>query len=304
MVKVLILRKMIRNINQLELRPLRYFLVLAETLHYTQAAEILFISQSALSQQIKQLEYVLGTPLFIRTNRKVALSTAGELLQQEARLILKQVDSSMERWQLSLDGIVGQLRIGFVGSAMQEYLPPIIKEFSTAYPKIRFHLEQLTNAEQLKALEQDQIDIGFMRSNKVSSDIAIKSVYRENFSLVLPLEHPVTADNFKNMGQFSEASFILFPNENSPMYYQQIQNLCADYGFSPRIAHKSIHGPTIFKLVENGMGIALVPNSLKDDKNYRIKFIELDKEPHKTELFAAWKKQQQSMALQHFLEII
>tara|TARA_R110002051_G_scaffold60138_1_gene110225 strand:+ start:1509 stop:2396 length:888 start_codon:yes stop_codon:yes gene_type:complete len=295
---------MISNINQLELRSLRYFLVLADTLHYTQAAEILFISQSALSQHIKQLERTLGTSLFNRTNRKVALNKSGELLVKEAKLILQQVDQSMERWQLSLNGVVGQLKIGFVGSAMQHYLPPIIMEFSKIHPKINFYLEEFTNTEQLKGLEQEKLDIGFMRSNKVPSDIHLKSVYKENFSLVLPLDHPIDRSNFENVGQLAEEPFILFPNENSPMYYQQIQNLCADYGFSPRIAHKSIHGPTIFKLVENRMGIAIVPNSLRDEFNYKIKFLELDQVPYKTELFAAWKKGNENPALHYFLELI
>ncbi|WP_354615354.1 LysR family transcriptional regulator [Sediminicola arcticus] len=288
----------------MELRSLRYFLVLVDTLHYTQAAELLFISQSALSQHIKQLEGTLGTPVFNRTNRKVTLNRAGKLLAKEAYLILQQVDQSMERWQLSLDGVLGQLKIGFVGSAMQGYLPPIIKEFSKTHPKINFYLEEFTNTEQLKGLEQDQLDIGFMRSNKVPSDISLKSVYSENFSLVLPLEHPINMTNFKNMGQLAEESFILFPNENSPMYFQQIQNLCADYGFSPNISHKSIHGPTIFKLVENGMGVAIVPNSLRDEFNYKIKFLELDGVPYKTELFAAWKKGNENPALRYFLNLI
>ncbi|MBC8770093.1 LysR family transcriptional regulator [Arenibacter sp. BSSL-BM3] len=295
---------MISNTNQLELRPLRYFLVLAETLHYRKAADILFISQSALSQQIKQLEAILGVTLFDRTNRKVALSRPGQLLVKEAQLILKQLEDSMERWQLTHDGVIGQLKIGFVGSAMQMYLPSILKQFGKKYTKINFYLEELTNTEQIRALEHEELDIGFMRSNIVSPDLRIKSVYKENFSLVLPEDHFITKDNFKHMGQLSEESFILFPNENSPMYFQQIQNLCADQGFSPRISHKSIHGPTIFKLVENGMGISIVPNSLRDEHNYKIKFLELDTVPHRTELFAAWKKNNTNPALHYFLELI
>ncbi|MCK0136035.1 LysR family transcriptional regulator [Arenibacter sp. S6351L] len=295
---------MISKTNQLELRPLRYFLVLAETLHYRKAADILFISQSALSQQIKQLEAILGVTLFDRTNRKVALSRPGQLLVKEAQLILNQLEDSMERWQLTNDGVMGQLKIGFVGSAMQMYLPSILKQFGKKYTKINFYLEELTNTEQIRALEHEELDIGFMRSNIVSPDLRIKSVYKENFSLVLPEDHFITKDNFKHMGQLSEESFILFPNENSPMYFQQIQNLCADQGFSPRISHKSIHGPTIFKLVENGMGISIVPNSLRDEHNYKIKFLELDKVPHRTELFAAWKKNNTNPALHYFLELI
>ena len=86
------------------------------------------------------------------------------------------------------------------------------------------------------------------------------------------------------------------------MYYQQILNICSACGFSPKISHKSIHGPTIFKLVENGMGISIVPNSLRDEKNYKIRFIELNKIPHKTELFAVWKKGNDNPALPNFVK--
>ncbi|WP_165748567.1 LysR substrate-binding domain-containing protein [Cellulophaga sp. Z1A5H] len=292
---------MISKTNQLEFRLLRYFLVLAENLHYTQSAEILFISQSALSQQIKHLEVILGEQLFKRTNRKVALTKAGVLFEVEAKRILKQVDDSLEHWQLQLNGEVGQLTIGFVGSAMYRYLPPIIKKYSASQPKINLKLEELINKEQLKALENDAIDVGFMRSNSVTSNMQLKLVYSENFSLVLPEDHPIDSANFTNIGTLSEESFILFPNENSPLYYQQILNLCAEYGFSPKISHKSIHGPTIFKLVENKMGIAIVPNSLRDDFNYKIKFIELKNVTHTTSLFAVWKKENKNAALQHFL---
>ena len=196
------------------------------------------------------------------------------------------------------------MRIGFVGSAMQQYLPPILKEFGRKYTVINLQLEELTNEEQLMALEYEHIDIGFMRSNQITSEMRMKSVFKENFSIVLPIEHPITESTFKNVGQLSHESFILFPNEKSPMYYQQILNICAAYGFSPKISHKSIHGPTIFKLVENGMGISIVPNSLRDEKNHKIRFIELNKIPHKTELFAVWKKRNDNPALSKFLEIV
>ena len=138
--------------NQLELRHFEYFLALADTLHYRKAAEQLFISQSALSQQIKRLEAIVGQKLFIRTNRKVSLSEAGLLFKQEAAIISQQVQQSMERWQLATEGAKGLIRIGFVGSAMQVYLPPILKKFSKNHPKIKFYLDDLSNVDQLKAL--------------------------------------------------------------------------------------------------------------------------------------------------------
>lgn len=295
---------MISKINQLEIRHIRYFLVLAETLHFRKAATKLFISQSALSQQINLLEKILGVKLFDRTNRKVSLNTAGILFLEEAKYILNQLDRSMERWQQALDGTDGQLKIGFVGSAMKHYLPPIIKKFTNSFPKVVLALEELTNSEQLKALEQNQIDIAFIRSNQVTPDMNIKSVYSENFSLVLPENHFLNEKNFTNIGQCANEPFVLYPNESSPMYFQQILNLCSEHNFSPIISHRAIHGATIFKLVENGMGLSIIPNSLRDEQNYKIKFIELKNTIAKTELFVVWNKQYRNPVLNTFLKHI
>ena len=290
--------------NQLEIRHFQYFKALAETLHFGKAAENLFISQSALSQQIQRLEQIVGKELFIRTNRSVSISQAGKLFLQESKIILNQIDISMERWQSKAEGSGGLIRIGFVGSAMQQFLPPIIKKFSTSYPDIEFHLNDLSNHEQITGVEQNSLDIGFIRAIDVPSSVHIKSVHKENLALVLPMDHAITSDNFHNIGQLSEESFILFPNERSHMYYQQIINLCHNHGFRPRISHRSIHGPTIFKLVESGLGVSIIPSSLKDENNYNVRFIELDKVPQKTELFMIWKKEFDNAAVPLFLEVV
>ena len=127
--------------NQLEVRDFEYFLVLADTLHFRKAAEKLHITQSALSQKIQRLETMLGQRLLIRTNRKVELSRAGHLFRKEAEIILNQIQRSIERWRMGVEGGDGLIRIGFVGSAMQRYLPPIIKAFTEKHPGIRFFPE-------------------------------------------------------------------------------------------------------------------------------------------------------------------
>ncbi len=293
---------MISKINQLEVRHIRYFLVLAETLHFRKAAAKLLISQSALSQQINMLETILGVKLFDRNNRRVVLNTAGSLFLEESRFIINQLDNAMERWYQALSGFTGQLKIGFVGSAMKHYLPPIIKQFSNDYSKVGLALEELTNSDQLRALGQDYIDIGFVRSNQVPSEMNIKLVCQEHFCLVLPENHALNESNFDNIGQCANEPFILYPNESSPMYFQQILNLCSEHNFSPIIPHKAIHGATIFKLVENGMGLSIIPNSLRDENNYKIRFIELKNTIIKTELFAVWKKQYKNPVLKTFLK--
>lgn len=295
---------MISAANQIEFRHLHYFKVLAEELHYRKAAEILFISQSALSQQIKQLEQILKITLFDRSNKKVVLSEAGKLFYRDTLQILFKLDSALENLNLLKVGNTGQIGVGFVASAMQSILPDLIKRFNLECPNIKFQLEELNNREQLSALQNEWIDLGFMRSNLVSDAYNIRSVYKENFSLVLPESHPVTERNFQDMGQFKEASFILYPNDQSQLYYQQIVNLCSDYGFTPKIAHRSIHAPTIFKLVENHMGISILPTSLAHGKHPGIRFIELKHAVQKTELFAVWKKSNKNPALPYLLDMM
>ncbi|WP_298502474.1 LysR family transcriptional regulator [uncultured Maribacter sp.] len=295
---------MISITNQIELRQLRYFIAVATTLHFRKAAEELGISQSALSQQIQLLEAMLNVKLLNRTNRKVSLNRSGKLFLEEAVRITKQVDDSITNWKLKQDGSEGLLKIAFVASAMQHILPPILKIYDEKYPNTKLQLEELTNKEQIIALQEKSIDIAFVRTNKVHSKIQLQLVFEEYLTLVLPENHFITENNFKDMSSFSESSFILFPNENSPMYFQQILNLCSDYGFSPKIAHKSIHAPTIFKLVENGMGISIIPKSLRDNFNYKVRYIDLKNIPQKTTLYAAWHKENDNPVLQQLLDLI
>nr|WP_298789922.1 LysR family transcriptional regulator [uncultured Allomuricauda sp.] len=295
---------MISYSNQLEIRHLHYFLTLADTLHYGQAAERLLISQSALSQQIQRLETILKCPLFKRHNRKVELNRAGALFKTEAEIIVGQMQTSMERWNASIEGHTGMIKIGFVGSAIQEFLPEKIKELSLAYPKIQFVLKEGSNQVLRELLERNQLDVGLMRSNEVPDTMSFKSVATENLCVVLPKNHPVGTANFKSLKQLSNQSFILFPNQQSQSYYHQIISLCASHGFTPKIKHQSIHGPAIFKLVESGLGISIVPKSLTLSSKYKVDFIELKDEPFKTELFAVWNKKTNNKALDIFLRLL
>ncbi|MBB6271155.1 DNA-binding transcriptional LysR family regulator [Pedobacter cryoconitis] len=295
---------MISITNQIELRHLNYFKVLAEELHYRKAAEKLFISQSALSQQTKQLEQYLGHSLFDRNNKRVVLNEAGKLFYKDAVQVIQKMQLAIINVQLLQKGNTGQLGISFVASAMQSILPVLLKQFNRDCPNIKFHLEELTNKEQLLALQKGDIDLGFMRSNQVGQDMVIKSVYKETFTLVLPADHPMTATAFNHIGELKDEYFILFPNDQSQLYYQQIINLCADQGFTPKLSHRSIHAPTIFKLVENGMGLSVIPTSLATEGNPGIKFIELKNIPQQTELYAVWKKVNDNPALPYLLEML
>lgn len=295
---------MISITNQIELRHLHYFKILAEELHYRKASEKLFISQSALSQQIKQLEQILGQSLFDRTNKRVVLNEAGKVFYLDTIQVIQRMQSAINNLALLKKGNTGQLGISFVASAMQSILPKLLKKFNNDCPNIQFYLEELTNKEQLAALLKGDIDLGFMRSNQVGQDMMIRSVYKETFTLVLPKDHPINNSNFKNIGELKDEDFILFPNDQSQLYYQQIINICADQGFIPKVTHRSIHAPTIFKLVENHMGLSVIPTSLATSDNKHIKFIELSNVSQQTELYAVWKKNNDNPALPYLLEML
>lgn len=295
---------MISIANQIELRHLHYFKVLATELHYRKASELLFISQSALSQQIKQLEQILKVSLLDRSNKKVTLTDAGIIFYRDAQQVLNKVESAVVHLKLYKEGNTGQIGIGFVASAMESILPDLLKKFNSDCPNIKFQLDELSNSEQLVALQNESLDLGFMRSNNVPEGFASRKVFIETFSVVLPAHHPMVSAKFKHMGQFKDESFILFPNEQSQFYYQQIINLCADQGFVPKVAHRSIHAPTIFRLVENGMGLSIIPTSLASTDNPNIKFIELKGIPQQTALYAVWKTESSNPALPYLLEML
>ncbi len=295
---------MISETNQLEMRHFKYFKVLAEQLHYGKAAEVLLISQSALSQQIKQLEHILDTSLFERTQKKITLNRAGELFYNDCRQVLSKVNIALNNQALLKKGNIGQMGIGFVASAMESILPQLLGRFNKECPNIKFNLVELNNQQQLDALRTDTIDIGFMRSNQVDSGMKFKSVFTETFSVVLPKNHPINAHNFEHIGQLADESFILFPNDHSPFYYQQIINLCADRDFTPNIVHKSIHVPAILKLIENGMGVSIIPTSFALNQSASVRFIELKDIPQRTQLYAVWNKMNDNTALPYFLKML
>ena len=273
---------------QLELRHIRYFLAVAEELHFRKAAEKLFISQPGLSRQIKLLEEELGVVLFERHNRKVVLTKVGEYLKVELLLQLKTLTHTLDNAKLLQDGKKGELTISYVGSAMQDVIPNLLINFEKKHPDILFNLKEIDNQKQIEDLLSYTSDIGFVRLERVPRELEIKPILKENFCLVLPKNHSISENSFENLGQFKEESFILFDSKYSASYHEKVMQIFDDCGFSPIISHNTIHSSSIFNLVENNFGISIVPKSLARKGGYKIKFIELDMIPQKTTLSVIW----------------
>ena len=287
--------------NQLEIRHLKYFLAVAEDLHYRKAAERLFISQPGLSRQIKQMEDDLGIQLFLRHNRRVELTKAGIYLKSEITRSLKNLENVIEHAKLLNDGIEGNLRMGYVGSAMQQIIPDLLLQFKAGNPNILFSLREMDNQKQINALMAEDIDVGFVRLERVPEQIALKPMLQENFCLVLPKDHPINKANFKTIEQLKNDSFILFDPNYSTSYYEKVMRIFDDAGFSPMVTHNTVHAGSIYKLVENNFGVSIVPSSLKSEYIQGIKFIELKDVPHKTTLSLVWSEENRNPILKLFL---
>ncbi len=289
---------------QLELRHLRYFLAVAEDLHFRKAAERLYISQPGLSRQIKDLEKNIGIQLFERHNRKVELTKAGLFLQKELGRYFKSLDQVIEHAKLLNDGLLGDLKFGYVGSAMQQIIPDLLLEFKKKYPSVLFNLKEMDNHEQINGLLNHDIDIGFVRLESVPSGLKMYTLLKEPFCLVLPKKHPVSASNFKNLSQFKDESFILFDPKYSPAYYEKVMQVFRDSGFDPNVTHNTIHSGSIYKLIQNDLGISIIPTSLQQDHLKGVKFIELNNIKQRTTLSAVWDPRNRNPMLENILKII
>jgi DNA-binding transcriptional LysR family regulator len=289
---------------QIELRHIRYFLAVAEELHFRKAAEKLFISQPGLSRQIKILEAELGVVLFERHNRKVVLTEVGAYLKDELSAQLQTLSHTIANAKLIQEGKKGALKIGYVGSAMQEVIPNLLLKFENNNPDILYNLKELDNNKQIEDLLSFTIDLGFVRLERIPKTLKSKVILKENFCLVLQENHPLRKENFESLRQLQKTSFILFDAKYSASYYEKVMQIFNDCGFSPLISHNTIHSSSIFKLVENNFGVSIVPKSLAKKRGYKVKFIELENIPQKTNLSMIWNQKNGNPILKNFLEIV
>ncbi|MBK8390281.1 MAG: LysR family transcriptional regulator [Saprospiraceae bacterium] len=290
--------------NQLEFRHIKYFLAVAEDLHFRKAADRLFISQPGLSRQIKEMEDELGIMLFKRHNRKVELTVAGRYLQSELSKQLHTLEHIMEHAKHLHQGKDGSLKLGYVGSAMQHVIPDLLVKFRETHPNVIFGLKEMENDKQVEKLLSHELDLGFVRLERIPRGLQSKVVLVEKFCLVLPKHHKMNTNNFQSLSKLKDESFILFDPEYSASYYEKVMQIFDDSGFSPMVSHNTVHASSIFKLVENGFGISIVPESLQADYYPGIKFITLEKITQRTVLSAVWDRSNSNPTLEQLLEFI
>lgn len=248
----------------MELRHLRYFVAVAEELHFGRAAERLHIAQPPLSQQIKQLEEELGARLLTRTTRKVDLTPAGVSYLENARDVLARVDRANDEARQIADGLAGRLRIGFVGSATYKYLPQITRALTTELPRVDLDVtsEMLTPA-QVEALVEGTIDIGLLRPPVRNTDLAVEIVHSEPLLAVVSDAHPQAHRETVLLGDLADDTFITYPSQRRSVVYDAVFDACRAAGFEPSRTVEVAETSTLVAFVAAGVGVALVPESVR-----------------------------------------
>ena|SRR5581483_9367535 len=251
----------------MELRHLRYFVVLAEELHFSRAAQRLGISQPPLSQQIRALEADLKAPLFERTNRRVELTEAGRALLVEARATLDQAERAAAVVGQAQRGQVGELRIGFAPSA------PLIAPFTAtllafrkAAPGVRLVLDDQVSPQQVEALLERRLHIGFIRNPtapELPDTLEAIELHREPLAAFMSADHALARRRTVPLKALADEPFVFFPRSHGTSLYDQVFALCRKAGFTPRVAQEARANATILGLVAVSLGVSILPTSLR-----------------------------------------
>jgi DNA-binding transcriptional LysR family regulator len=247
----------------MELRQLRYFVAVAEELHFRRAAARLHISQPPLSQQIRALEEELGCQLLTRTRRRVELTPAGQAFLRDARQLLGELDGAVATARRIDAGQTGRLRIGFVGSALLSIVPGTVERFRASRPGVAIELRERSTVDQLRAVAAGLVDVGLVRP-PIDEDGSLRAVtvLRERTVAALPAGHSLAALGRVPLRRLADEPLVLFPRDQAPGFHDLLIGALADTGAGPRVIQYAPEMLTIIGLVAAGTGVSLVPASV------------------------------------------
>jgi DNA-binding transcriptional LysR family regulator len=284
----------------MDLRHLRYIVVLAEELHFGRAAERLNTSQPPLSRYIRDIEQELGVRLFYRTKRVVELTDAGVLFVEQTRRLLTQFENLTTAASRAQNGEIGHLTVGCVTS-YNRHLVQCVQAFSQRHPDVRLEFHSMGSDEQVKALKQGRIRVGLVVLPIQTSELATDIISTGPRLLGLPANHPLAARRRIPLSLLANERFILFKRSLCSGPYDQIIRTCIDAGFSIQVVHEVTNILLALALVEAGLGVSLFPASVQDFTTKKVVFREVDPPFPQVELALAYRSDDDSPVLRLFL---
>ena len=286
----------------MELRHLRYFVVVAEELHFRRAAERLHMSQPPLSQQIRALEEEVGATLLLRNQRRVELTAAGVAFLERAREILEAVEDAARQARRVQRGEVGRLAVGFVGSAMYSFVPELLRAFREQAPDIALRLHELGTTEQLRQLDDGRLDVGFLRTPGRRPGLSFETVLEEPVVVAMPDVHPLAQRSLVRLSDLVGESLVLLTPAGSPGLRAALATSIAQLGGEERIVQEVAEMQTVIGLVAAGVGISLVPESVRALVRHGVTYRPLGDTAPAVRLAMAWRATDDSPVLHSFLE--
>lgn len=291
----------------MDFRRLRYFVAVAEERNFSRAAERLHIAQPGLSNQVKQLEEDIGVRLFDRSNRGVRLTEAGKLLLEETQQMYAQMEGALRMIQRVGHGEVGRLTLGFVPSAFNEILPPLLRTFQEAFADVELLLREMNPDQLVQSLRGENIDVAFMYLPVENDDLDCRPVSREPLVVALPEKHPLAGEVEIDVRRLAEEHFVLPARYHTPGLRARVMDVCREAGFVPKAVQREewLMQTTIVGLVASNVGIALMPASL--ERNLRrsgVVYKPIEGTPPTVEMGIVWRQDDGSPVLQSFLGIV
>ncbi len=288
----------------MELRHLRYFLAVAEELHFGRAAMRLGIAQPPLSQQIRQLEQELGVTLFQRTKRRVEITPAGQAFSDEVRQVFAQTERAVSTAQRAGRGEIGQLDIGFAPSADLDILPRVLRVWNARFPAVQVDLHPFLPSAQAEALREGRIHIGFVRLPLEKRGLVVETIQREPLLAVLPAGHPLARRARVRLAELAGDRMIMFPRRMAPGYYDLLISACRDAGFTPRVLQEPGSIQTNLGLVSARLGVTLMPASIRNLRRAGVIYRPLAPPAPRAEMAVAYRRDECSGVLPAFLEVL
>ncbi len=289
----------------MDIRRLRYFLVLADELHFGRAAQRLAISQPPLSVNIRQLEERIGAKLFERNHQQVRLTAAGEALVPAARALIDRMNSTLQQVRDVDNGVTGHLRIGFVGALLYQGLPSLLQQFQHTHAGLRLNMLELNTQDQLSELAHGGLDVGFVHASRLPHGVSSLLFASEELVACLPLRHSLSHQSVVNLHVLADERFIVFSRQLSPYYYDRIQSLCFTAGVDLDIRCEARHWLSVISLVAQGFGIALVPASLHHTALAGVRFIALEEAmPSLSQTYCIWQTGDRRPMLDAFIHTV
>jgi len=286
----------------IELRHLRYFVAVAEELHFGRAAARLHMSQPPLSQQIRSLESELGLSLLRRTNRRVELTEAGQVFLEGARKTLETANQVVRETRNVHDGETAELILGFIDSSIYGYMPALLREFRQQHPSVRVIIRALTSAEQVEKLERGEIQVGILRPLRVSSRLVVEELGREQLVVALPKGHRLAAHKELQVADLKDEPLVFFRRDFAPAVYDQFIGLFHREGQTPNIVQEAGEQHTMIGLVAAGLGYSITAEGMSKWGTEGVVYRPLAHASAWVPMSIAWRRADRSEPVRWFVE--